>query len=222
MPTDTAPAAPKPKAIKRYRTQLEEFEAGLGGRHALTQILELAALDRKQEHLLNLLHDPERSRDTLDTIARDAGLKPAHVMDLIRSSAFARAQAHALLTAAAAIPGVMRDLADKAVDVKVECPTCFGAKEIAPNVKCPQCWGKGEILRTSDLDRQKILLDTVGIIKKSQGGVNVNVNQQVGITQPGGFFSSMIKATDADAYDVTVTEAELLPPATPSKDPHGQ
>jgi hypothetical protein len=61
-------------------------------------------------------------------------------------------------------------------------------------------------MRYSDLDRQKILLEAAGVMKRG-GGVNVNVNNQVGVVTPGNFFSGFVKNTDKDAYDI---EAEVI------------
>lgn len=194
--------------IKRERTALEQFEAGVGGREVLIETLELAQLDKKQEHLLNLLLDPRRKYDTINSIARDAGMKPAAVIDLFRSASFAKAHALAMAKMAEALPAVVDDIAAKSVDTKIECPTCFGQKQMQ-GVDCPTCFGRGQIMRFSDLDRQKILLEAAGVTKKG-GGVNVNVNQQVAVTNPGSFFSSFVKNSDAEAYaiDADVVEAE--------------
>lgn len=186
--------------IKKGRTALEQFEAGVGGREALIETLELAQLDKKQEHLLNLLLDPKRRYDTINTIARDAGMKPAAVIDLFRSASFAKAHALSMAKMAEALPAVVEDIAAKSVDAKIECPTCFGQQKIA-GADCPTCYGKGQIMRFSDLDRQKILLESAGVMKKG-GGVNVNVNQQVAVTNPGSFFSSFVKNSDQDAYAI--------------------
>lgn len=191
---------------KTNRTALEQFEAQVGGREVLVETLELAQLDKKQEHLLNLLLDPRRQKDTINTIARDAGMKPAAVIELFRSASFAKAHALAMNHMATALPAVVEDITSKAIDAKIECPTCFGAKQIS-NVDCPTCYGKGQIMRYSDLDRQKILLESAGITKKG-GGVSVSVNQQVAVTNPGSFFSNFVKGSDQTAYDIEAIDVD--------------
>tara|TARA_R110000868_G_scaffold255919_1_gene512576 strand:+ start:1476 stop:2138 length:663 start_codon:yes stop_codon:yes gene_type:complete len=200
---------------KTSRSALEQFEAAIGGRDALVETLELAQLDKKQEHLLNLLLDPKRQRDTINTIARDAGMKPAGVIELFRSATFAMAHALAMSKMASALPSVVDDIAAKSVDSKIECPTCFGQKQLN-HIDCPTCYGKGEVMRYSDLDRQKILLESAGVTKKG-GGVNVNVSQQVGIVNPGSFFSNFVKGSDADAYSVEPIDADIIS----TGEPHG-
>lgn len=191
--------------LKKNKTALDHFEQNIGGRDALIDVLELAPLDKKQEHLLNLLLDPKRKSDSINVIARDAGMKPAAVLELFRNASFAKAHALALAKMAEALPDVVADIAAKSVDQKIECPTCFGLKKVS-EVDCPTCYGKGSVMRYSDLDRQKILLEGAGVTKKG-GGVNVNVNQQVAVTQPGSFFSSFVKNSDQTAYAI---DAEVI------------
>jgi hypothetical protein len=176
----------------------------------LIDTIALANLDKKQEHFLRLLCDPARAGQSLVTIARDCGLLPTHVLELYRNAAFAKAHALAMGQLAEALPAIARDIADKSVDAKVECPRCFGEKYESEGVTCSQCAGKGLVFRASDLDRQKIALETTGVLKKGPG-VNVNVNQQVAVAQPGTFFSKYVKASDETAYDVTdMAEAEVI------------
>jgi len=196
----THPASPAP--AKKIKTALEQFEKQVGGRDQLIDNLGLATLDKKQQHFLDLLQDPKRQKHSINEIAKDSGLSPLQVIDLFRNSAFARANAIAMGRMAQALPAVIDDIAEKSVDAKVECPTCFGTKKVATEI-CPQCFGKGEILRPSDWDRQKTILEATGITKK-QAGVNVQVNSQtnVGIVSPGNFFSSYVKASDKAANDI--------------------
>ena len=193
--------APAPKLPAKKTKGLDAFEQSVGGRDELAAILEVSNLDKKQEHLLALLCDPKRKRDTLDTIAKEAGMRPAQVVELFRNAAFARAHAVAMSKVANDLQDVVDDIASKAVDARIECPTCFGAREIN-NVPCPNCLGKGEVMRFSDIDRQKIILDTAGLTKKDKAGVSVNVNQQVGIVNPGNMFSGFVKNSDDAAYAI--------------------
>lgn len=194
--------------LKKSKGALEQFEYASGGREALADTLGLATLDKKQQHFLDLLTDPKRSRDNISTIARDSGLTALQVLDLFRSASFARAQAIAMGRMADSIPAVVDDIASKAVDAKIECPTCFGAKKLEGDLTCPQCLGKGQVMRHSDIDRQKIILESTGVVKKGGAGVNVQVNNQVGVVSPGSFFSNYVKASDKAAYDIT--DAEIV------------
>lgn len=190
------------------KTALEQIEYAVGGRDAVIDTLGLATLDKKQQHFLDLLCDPKRARHTIDSIARDSGLTPFQVLELFRNASFAKAQAVAMARMSDVMPAIVDDMAAKSVDAKIECPTCFGAKKIGdPKIDCPYCMGKGLVLRVSDIDRQKIILESTGVTKKGTGGVNVQVNTQVNSVAPGNFFSSYVKASDKAAYDVIDAES---------------
>lgn len=170
-------------------------------------------LDKKQEHFLRLCCDPQRERASLVTIARDAGLRPIDVLDLFRTASFAKAHAFAMGQLAESLPAVVRDLAEKAVDAKIECPRCFGERYEREGIECVMCLGKGTIFRPSDLDRQKVVMTATGVLKQGQG-VSVQVNQQTNVSSNGGsgLFSKYVKASDEAAYDVSdlVVEAEKV------------
>lgn len=195
---------------KTTKTALDRLEEAVGGREVLIDTIGLANLDKKQEHFLRLMCDPARAKDSLVTIARDSGLLPTNVLELYRNAAFAKAHALAMGQLSEALPAIVKDIADKAVDAKVQCPRCFGEGFEAPEITCSQCLGKGEIFRGSDLDRQKIALEATGVLKKG-GGVNVQVQQNVAVGQPNNFFSKYVKASDDAAYDVTdMAEAQVV------------
>lgn len=196
--------------LKTKISSLEQFERSVGGRDSLIDSLGLATLDKKQQHLLDLLCDPRRAKDSINSIARDAGLSPNQILDLFRSATFSKAHAVAMGRMAEALPGVVDDIASKSVDAKVECPTCFGSKEVGKDLPCPQCYGKGEVMRFSDLDRQKIVLESTGITKKG-AGVNVNVQTNVGVINPGSFFSKYVKDSDRAAYDISNEVIDVEP-----------
>lgn len=188
---------------------LEQFEDAVGGRQQLVDSLSLATLDKREAHFLDLLLDPRRSNDNITTIARDAGLKPLQVVDLYRSAAFAKAHAISMGKLSEALPGVVDDIAAKSVDTKITCPNCFGDGQLNGE-SCIQCGGRGEVMRFSDLDRQKIVLEAGGLTKQKSAGVNVNVQQNVGIMNPSNYFSKFVKDSDSTAYAVDdIVDAEV-------------
>ena len=191
---------------KINRGALEQIEDAAGGRDAIISSLSLATLDKKQQFFLDLLCDPKRGKDNISTIARDAGLTPLQILDLFRSSAFASAHAIASAHLSTALPEIVQDIAAKSVDATVACPTCLGSGYLS-GATCLNCDGRGQVFRASDLDRQKLVLEATGVVKKGPG-VNVQVNQQVGIMQPGAFFSKWVKNSDEAAYDVSVSEVK--------------
>lgn len=223
-PTETSPTPQTPQAgnalsktsaaalyrSKTTKTALDRLEEGIGGREVLIDTIGLATLDKKQEHFLRLLCDPTRAKDSLVTIARDSGLLPTHILELFRNASFAKANALAMSQLSEALPAIVRDIADKSVDAKVECPVCFGEGFTDKDVKCGVCQGRGLVFRGSDIDRQKLVLDATGIIKRGPG-VAVNVQQNVGISSGGAtMFSKYVRASDDTAYDVSDIEAEVI------------
>lgn len=195
------------KTLKR--TALDRFEDSIGGRENLVDTIALSNLDKKQQHFLAILCDPNRQNQSLTVLARDSGLTPTQVLDLFRNASFAKAHALAMGQLSEALPAVVKDIAEKSVDAKVECPRCFGSGFEREEVECIVCLGKGLIFRESDLDRQKLVLETTGI-SKPKGGVNVQVNQNVGVAMPTNMFSKYVRASDDTAYDVgEIVEAEV-------------
>lgn len=192
---------------KTTKGALANFEDAVGGRDVLIETLQLSTLDKKQEHFLRILSDPARQNDTLSIIARDSDILPSQVIELFRHASFAKAHAIAQAQLSEAIPSIMRDITDKSVDADIDCPTCMGVPPLEG--QCLSCNGRGWILRPSDLDRQKIALEVGGLLKKG-GGVNVQVNQQVGMISPNSFFSKYVKTSDEAAYNVGAIEGEVV------------
>ena len=186
---------------RKNQVALDNVESHVGGREMLIDTLAMGTLDKKQEHFLRLLCDPARMKDSVVTIARDAGLNPLQVLDMLRDSSKSKGTSIALTYMSEALPDVAADIIDKSVDAKVECPHCFGEGFVDQDVKCPQCLGRGEIFRPSDIDRQKMIADYTGLAPKKTG-MNINMNQQVGVVNPGNFFSKYVKQSDEAAYDV--------------------
>lgn len=187
---------------KKITNALEQFEDAVGGRQTLIDNLSLANLDKREAHFLDLLLDPRRQEDNINIIAKDAGLKPIQIIDLFRSASFARAHAISMGKLSSALPDVISDIAAKSVDARIECPQCQGDGKISDGESCMTCNGKGTVMRYSDLDRQKIVLEAGGLTKKG-GGVNVNVQQNnIGTVQASSYFSKFVKDSDSTAYDV--------------------
>lgn len=196
---------------KKITNALEQFEEAAGGRQSLIDNLSLSTLDKREAHFLDLLLDPKRADDNINTIARDAGLKPLQIIDLFRTAAFSKAHSLSMVRLSEALPEVINDIAAKSVDSRIQCPQCQGDGKVGTmDETCMTCNGKGTVMRYSDLDRQKIILEAGGLTKKGGGGVNVNVQQNVGIVQPGSFFSKYVKESDSTAYDVSdIIEADF-------------
>lgn len=198
---------------KKIKSALDTFENVIGGREKLVDLLSLATLDKKGQHLLRLLDDSDHSNRSLAIIVREAGLTPAQALELFKASSLAASHAIVSSQLSDALPAVVKDITDKSVDSWVQCPTCKGESSVTDAVPCFTCQGKGEIFRPSDLDRQKIVLEATGVTKKG-GGVNVNVQQNNVNGTPANFFSKFVKNSDEAAYSIEsdVIDAEVTSP----------
>lgn len=202
-------------SLSPYRTKraLDKFEESVGGREAIIDALELATLGKKEEHFLRLLYDNARHNDSLAKIAKDSGLNAIAVLELFRTAAFAKAHAIVAGQISDSLPAVVKDIIAKSVDYQIICQSCGGNGTIEMDDgkarTCLDCNGNGKLFKESDLDRQKILLETGGILKKGPG-VAVQVNTQVNTGTNTNAFSRFVRATDDIAYDVTSLDGEVV------------
>jgi hypothetical protein len=198
----------------RTKKALDRFETAVGGRESVIDALEMATLGKREEHFLRLLYDPAREQDSLGTIARDAGMRPAEVIDLFRNSAFAKAHAVVAGQLSEALPAVISDITAKSIDHEGPCADCNAQGIITcsdgEERQCLTCRGTGVVFKESDLDRQKIVLEATGVLKKG-GGVNVQVNTQVNNSPTGSIFSKFVRGSDEAAYNVDGLGAKSAP-----------
>lgn len=210
-PTLDTPPTPEPtQLVKRTAAEvtsptkaknvLDAFESEIGGREALCDNLSLLSLDKKQQNLLFLLCDPKLEAQPLSSIARVAGVSATSIMEMFTEAAKTRSQAISFGKLARSTPNVIQDILSKSVDSTIDCPECLGLK--IEGIPCPKCRDRGQIVRESDIDRQKLALEMAGILKKGPG-VAVQVNNQTNLNglSSGNFFSKWVKDTDDAAYD---------------------
>ena len=204
-PIESATRLVLPVPAKKISSRvLDGVEDRLGGRQNLIDNLSLCSLDKRGEHLVRLLSDPSRSHEGLSIIARDAGMSASSIMDLLKQASSIKNNTLSMLEVSEALPAVMQDLASKSIDAKVQCPECMGDKLIN-GTPCIRCNGRGEVFRASDLDRQKVVLEAAGILKKGTGTA-IQVNQINNSMSPSNFFSKYVRDSDAAAYDVVDAE----------------
>lgn len=186
---------------KKNKIALDNMEHYAGGREAVIDLIGSHKLDKREEHFLRLLCDPARNGDSMVTICRDAGLSPNHIIDMLRDGAKAQGTAIGITIMAQSLPEVAQDIVEKSVDALVQCPNCLGEGYTAEDVKCTACHGRGEVFRSSDIDRQKMLADYTGLAPK-KSGINIMNQQNVGVSSSGTMFSKYVKMSDEAAYDV--------------------
>ena len=217
-PTETAsPASKRPNAGQSLRKKgktwvaLAEFEEAVGGRERLAETIALAPGTARQRKILALLADPARACDSLARICADASVLANEVLLLFREGNFARAYAQAHQVIADRLPAVVEDVAEKAEDQVVPCTCRLTAEGFTGEVdpKCTICAGKGVRFQKSSLQHQQLLLEAADMLKRGTG-VNVQVQQNVGVAVDGGFFERLIRATDDSALDLGVIEGEII------------
>lgn len=181
---------------------LRAFENSAGGRDdLLVALMQAPELSEDQVMLMRLMGDPARSRDSLAALCHQVGIMPSELLEWFRQASFAQATTAMMRR----LPRVVEDVNVKALDHFVTCPVCQGDAAIGEE-KCLNCNGKGKIARPSDFDRQRLLFEASGMIKKAQG-VQVNVQQNMKVGDVGGTFAKLVKAADEAAYAV---EGEII------------
>jgi hypothetical protein len=174
-------------------------------------ILSTQPRDAKQDILFRLLGDPARAKDSLSTICQDANVSANEVFAIYRDAVAGQAMVKAQATLSERLDGVVRDVAEKAADHVKECECVILSETSAPNPRCKVCGGRGEIYKEGSLKHAEVVLKATDVLK-SGGGVNVAVNQNLGVNVGGGLLDSFVKATDDAAFDII--DAEKVEPET--------
>lgn len=203
QPAATQVAKPVSKAFA-FST-LAKVEEEYGGREALREQLLFAPQTPKSQRLVDLLFDPGRERDSLRVLCSAAEITPFEVLGMLRESAEAlyRTQADQML--AAKLPGVMADVADKAVDTVVPCPCTIGiGGSFEPDPRCPDCKGRGVVFREANFEQQKLIFESAKLLPKAQVKMDNSSKTLVVNSSKGDIFDAFVKSTDA----------VLLPPST--------
>lgn len=197
------------KALVKRSTS--DFEEVIGGRDNLTGILSTQPRDAKQDILFRLLSDPARAGDSLATICADANVSATEIFSLYRTAIAGEAMVKAQVALSERLDGVVKDVAEKAADHVKDCE-CVILSEIGQaNPRCKICAGKGEIYKEGSLKHAEVVLKATDVLKQG-GGVNVAVNQNLGVNVGGGLLDSFVKATDEAAFDII--DAEKVEPET--------
>lgn len=186
-----------PTSADRSLTKaLGEFEKMVGEREGLVAALSTVELTEKEEMLLGLLEDPARQGETLLTLCKMAGV-PAHALMGLYRSAMTQQTERILF---GGLPRVVQGVVDQASSGKVVCPECGNDEELGKG-GCERCGGVGWVYQKGSFDHQQLVMDAARMLPKG-GGVNVKVNQQVGISAAGGIFDKFVAATDEAAYAI--------------------
>jgi hypothetical protein len=183
------------------KTASQQLEASIGGRDHLTDILGSLARDTKQDILFRLLCDPKRQKDSLIKICQDAGVSTTEVLSMLRDSVVSQALVRAQMTMADKLDAVARDVAEKAADHTKPCKCRILSAVDEADPECPDCGGRGMLVKEGSLKHAEAVFKAAGLTKDG-GGVNVSVQQNLGVNVGGGFLDKFVKATDDAAFDV--------------------
>ena len=199
--TSETPGSGKPRRLTAQRTAAAEFETAVGGRDQLVEVLSSQVRGTKQDILLRLFSDPGPAGDSLVRICQEAGMSTTEVLGMFRDAAVARSMVQAQNTLAEKLDVVVRDVAEKAANHVEECRCQVLSAVGEPDPTCPDCGGRGHLFFRGDLKHAEMVFKATGLTKEG-GGVNVSVNQQVGLSMGGGFLDKFVQATDEAAFDV--------------------
>ena len=226
LPASVKDVVEIPTAIQ---LSVDRFETLLGGRAVLIETLASAAdLHPDVARILGLLGDPAYDGWALTRICRLGNITPGQIFEAFHTAAQARAKILALLAAADEVPKVTKEIARVALPHKEPCITCRGTGQVRPKPTkeipkpdlepCDSCNGQGQVPVPADLDRQELLLEMTGLIKKG-GGVNVAVqnNLPAAGSSPlqAGFFEQLQQAVSSVLYGAQTPEPPAESPAAP-------
>jgi hypothetical protein len=103
----------------------------------------------------------------------------------------------------------------RALPEEQTCQTCQGTGSVTPDPSkadpspipgpCRACGATGRLVIEGDLEHKKLALDMGKLLQKGGGGMNLNINQQVGVQvgSAGGALERLQLATDAILYGDT-------------------
>ena len=201
---------PEPPAL--VSASLARIEAAIGGREALVAALSHAPKSADFAYILGLIGDPQRARSPLATLCAMGGITAGELIEAYKAGEINRAQAEAIAKVGARLGEVAADTMRLSIPHEVTCDGCYGEGLVTPEPStkvpdpqpetCKACRGTGILVKAGDLDHKKLALDLGKLLPKS-GGMNLNVNQQVGVFTggtAGGSLELMQAATDAILY----------------------
>ena len=223
------------KAPAQVSASLADLEKAIGGRPALIAALLHAPKSSNIEYLLGIIAQPRMLAEggrhqgdhSLADLCAQGGITPGELIEAYKAGEINRAQALAVHQVGQRLEAVAADTMRMALPREQVCVICEGlgtllaepTKKI-PNPEpeaCKACAGTGHADVEGDIEHKKLALEMGKLLQKG-GGVNVQVNQQVGIlgASAGGSLERMQAATDAILYGeevvppVAAVDAEVL------------
>jgi hypothetical protein len=208
-------------APSRAATVVKKFVDNIGGKEDLAEKLEAVGeeLNATQKKLLDLLHDPLRTRHSLSRLIAESGTEPVSIMKLYARGAIELGRVEAAIEAHKGLPALIRNLYKHAFEGLGICDVCAGIGKTKVQAgqgskEGPICWkcqGSGKMETTSphkEFAVQKLLEVTKSVGKD---GTNINIQTNVGVKIGGeGILEKVIKASDEVLWGKSdVVDAEV-------------
>jgi hypothetical protein len=186
------------RSLPARASSIATFEAQLGGREALVEILSQADSSPDIQDLLAWLGNPDFRNDSLASICRMANLTAGDVFLAYERALQTRARVLARIPIAQKLPDVAADTMKKALLHQVKCPECYGRGKVQHKLKqkdgseilevrdCFPCNGVGKVDREPELDQQKLALELgefcqkAGFTIQNQNTIDNSKTVQVG------------------------------------------
>ncbi len=163
----------------------------LGGQEALlAELLVAPDLTHPQQLLVQLVLDPRYMGHSFGWLCAKANLTPGDVFLAFRDALAAKATIISMRQNSGALVPVLNEIIQSAITHEQMCLACRGKKEQTVKVKqkgsqeyhlttvpCVTCQATGTVIIPADREAQRIVLDLVGLTKKS--AQNVINNQQI-------------------------------------------
>jgi hypothetical protein len=205
------------RGTKAWRS-LVAFEAAVGGRAALAEILSFAkAPNARQQAFILLLSDADRDRDSLNALCAQAGITGADVLMLLNDAGQVQAFVQAQQKYFDKLPEVAETIARNATDHLAPCECTYDPAVRSTgkgHPECKACKGRGVLFYKADLDAAKLVLESSGMLKKGDGLViNNTVENKTLAIADGSLFDRFVKATDAVAM-LPAAKPQSLPAVT--------
>lgn len=190
--TQPASASPKELVTNKYVDELhDEYLERLDPNQDLKAALSRSSSPKAQK-FLEVLVNPKKSNKSITRLARECGLYPIDVIDILRSYHLTKATEVYISSA----PSIAEDIVEDSRTTEIECRKCDGFKEVIhPKPKyekdakgklvavdnwvtCPRCNGTGKERKPGSPHARKQVAEVVGWTKnKASIHIQVGGNQ---------------------------------------------
>lgn len=191
---------------------VRKFEQTIGSREELIEKLSLLEekLSEKEKAFLTSLREDTRGK-TLARLMAEANVSPTKILKHYAEGAVALGKVEAAIAISREQPLLVKDLVRNALDSTKICKVCVGTGKVKrqsndkkEETECPSCEGSGQRIISSKHKEYAMdkVLEIGGLVETpKKGGVNVEVQQNVGVqVGKGGFMERVLRTSDEILY----------------------